>query len=101
MRPIISEISIPIMKKVFLFCIVLLLNSLLAEGQKGHLTGEAKKTATLYTQDADYLFEEGNYYAALPIYLKLIKLDSTEEYYWFQAGICYIYTDEKEKSIEF
>ncbi len=89
------------MKKVFLFCIVLLLNSLLVKGQKNQLTGQAKKTATLYTQDADYLVEEGNYYAALPLYLKLIKLDSTEEYYWFQAGICYIYTDEKEKSIEF
>ncbi|HTA83177.1 MAG TPA: hypothetical protein VK783_09595 [Bacteroidia bacterium] len=89
------------MRKIFLFCMFLLCNGLLLEAQKDQLTGKAKKEATLYTEDADFLFSEGNYYAALPLYLKLIKLDSTEEYYRFQAGICYIYTDEKEKSIDY
>jgi len=72
-----------------------------SQAQKGGLTGKAKREATLYTGDADFLFSEGNYYAALPLYLRLIKLDSNEDYYWYQAGICYIYTDEKEKSIDF
>ena len=88
------------MRKVFLFLVLLLLSGNILHAQP-ELKGKAKKEALLYTADADFLFSEGNYDMALPLYLRLIKLDSTQEYYWYQAGICYIYTDDKEKSITF
>jgi hypothetical protein len=69
--------------------------------QKQKLTKTEEKQIAVYANEADYLFTEQNYYRALSLYLKLMKLDSTEEYYWYQAGICYIYTDEKEKSLTY
>jgi tetratricopeptide (TPR) repeat protein len=65
------------------------------------LTHDQKKQIEILTPQADYLFSEQNYYRALPLYLKLINLDSTQDYYYNQAGICYLYTDEKEKSVKF
>jgi hypothetical protein len=100
-RGLFFELCILTMRKIVLLCVLLFAGCLVTEAQKSQLTGKAKKAIQLYTADADYLFAEGNYYAALPLYLKLIKLDSNEEYYRFQAGVCYIYTDEKEKSIDY
>ncbi|NNM95200.1 MAG: hypothetical protein HKL88_07040, partial [Bacteroidia bacterium] len=50
---------------------------------------------------ADFVFNDGNFYGALPLYLRLLKYDSTNDYFRFQAGICYLFTDEKDKSIPF
>jgi len=88
------------MRKVLLL-IPAVLVFLSAYAQEKKMSGKEKKEIEIYGADAEYLFSEGNYYRALPLYLKLIKLDSAEEYYWYRAGICYIYTDEKEKSITF
>ncbi len=50
---------------------------------------------------ADYLFNDGNYYSALPLYLKLLQYDTANDYFRMQAGICYLFTDDKEKTIPF
>ncbi|MGP8215009.1 MAG: hypothetical protein ACLQQ4_05550 [Bacteroidia bacterium] len=89
------------MRKLILVCLLIYAGCSLTAAQAGRFTNNPKFIIDTYTTDADYLFAEGNYYAALSLYLKLIKLDSTIDYYWFQAGICYIYTDETEKSIDF
>jgi hypothetical protein len=65
------------------------------------LSHSEKKEINAITPEADFLFSEQNYYRALQLYLKILTLDSTLDYYRYQAGICYLYTDEKEKSIQF
>ena len=99
--PNLLEFSIPIMRKLPVLIAVLCLVCLSASAQTDNLTKTQKKQIAVYANEADYLFSEPNYYRALSLYLKLITLDSTEEYYWYQAGICYLYTDEKEKSITY
>jgi len=65
------------------------------------LSHNLKKEIGVLAPQADFLFSEQNYYRALPLYLKLLSLDSTQDYYRYQAGICYIYTNDKDKSIDF
>ena len=65
------------------------------------LSRDVKKEIGTFTTEADFLFSEQNYYRALPLYLKALSFDSALDYCRFQAGICYLYTDEKEKSVEF
>src|SRR6185312_5721527 len=88
------------MRKLFLLVLVILA-SLSVSAQDKKVSAKDRKKIDLYSGDAEYRSAEGNYYRALPRYLKLIQIDSTEEFYWFEAGICYIYTDDKEKAITF
>ncbi len=60
-----------------------------------------KKEMGELSSRADFVFNDGNFYGALPLYLRLLKYDSTNDYFRFQAGICYLFTDEKDKSIPF
>lgn len=70
-----------------------------AQDEKGRkLTKEEREQ---YSR-AEYLFAEGNYIAALPIYLKLDDALGGNAYMKYKAGISYLYkTDEKEKAITY
>src|ERR1700739_2598856 len=87
------EFSIPMRKKLSVLITIFCLVCLSAVGQKQKLTKTEEKQIAVYANEADYLFSEQNYYRALSLYIKLMRLDSSEAYYWYQAGICYIYTD--------
>lgn len=60
-----------------------------------------KKEMSALSSRADYVFNDGNYYSALPLYLRLLQYDSTNTYFRFQAGVCYLFTDDKTMSISF
>ncbi|HVA99552.1 MAG TPA: tetratricopeptide repeat protein [Bacteroidia bacterium] len=89
------------MRKIFLLILLICLsNSLLSFGQsKKHSKKHAQSESNLL-DEAEYFFEGQDYLRALPVYLKLIAIDSAEPYYKEQAGICYLHKgDEKDKSI--
>ncbi len=49
---------------------------------------------------AEYFFDDGQYIRALPYFIKLSATDSTNAYYHYKMGICYLHkSDEKLKSI--
>ncbi|HXC05318.1 MAG TPA: tetratricopeptide repeat protein [Bacteroidia bacterium] len=49
---------------------------------------------------AEYFFDDGQYSRALPYFQKLIEADSTNAYYHYKIGICYLHNSEaKLKSI--
>lgn len=87
------------LKTTVLFFVIVL--SGLPSFAQEKLTHSQKKVIAQVTPEADFLFSEQNYYRALPLYLELLSIDSTQDYYKYQAGICYIYTDEKENSVKF
>src|SRR3989339_1018566 len=64
-----------------------------------------KKTQKAFDADfvtADEYLDDNNYNAALPIFLKLLKLDSDNANLQQRIGLCYIYSaHEKEKAIEY
>src|SRR5579862_9637605 len=88
-----------IVKKT-LFVVFLSAFSLLATAQKKS-SKETRKDIAILGPSADNLFAEQNYYRALVLYKKILNLDSTQDYYLFQAGICCLYTDDKEKSLTY
>lgn len=51
--------------------------------------------------EAEFLFSEGNYLRALPLYKKLFELFPGGTHYRYMLGICYLHKpDEKYKAIE-
>ncbi len=87
------------MKQRLSVFVVLFIALTLSTGAQNKVSRDAKKQINLLTPQADFLFSDQDYYRALPLYLKLIQLDSAQDYYWYQGGICYLYTDNKELAI--
>ncbi|MFI5151218.1 MAG: hypothetical protein ACHQRM_15915 [Bacteroidia bacterium] len=49
---------------------------------------------------AEYFFDDGQFLRALPFFQKLVDSDSTNAYYHYKLGICYLHNSEaKAKSI--
>jgi hypothetical protein len=82
------------------FAVFFIILSLTVTAQK-KLSKEAKKEINILGPQGDFLLGEGNYYRAVVEYLKVLSLDSTQEYYQYQIGISYLYTDEKEKALKY
>ncbi len=53
-------------------------------------------------EKAEFLFNEGNYLAALPIYLELEQKYPDELLTTYRAGVCYMYkTDERKRAVQY
>lgn len=83
---------------------------ILLAGNKGINAQEPVKfnqeyVVTPYEKDlnteAEFLFSEGNYLRALPVYKKLYELFPGGTHYRYMLGICYLYnSDEKYKAVQ-
>lgn len=89
------------MKKSYIITLMLLAVSCMVFSQKKKLNHDQKQLLGVYYEKADYLFKSDNFYPALAIYVKMLRLDSLDEMSLFRAGVCYIHSDEKEKSISY
>jgi hypothetical protein len=84
-------------RNLFLVLISLVLVVQSAEAQK-------KKRPSKSQQDllgnGEYYFDDGQFARAIPYFSKLAETDSTNAYYHYKMGICYLNkSDEKERSI--
>ncbi|HTL83153.1 MAG TPA: hypothetical protein VL651_15675 [Bacteroidia bacterium] len=86
------------MRKVAFILLAVLFSCLHLSAQKPDKAKQKQQDKWL--ESAEYYFEEANYLRALPFYKALSESDTTNPYYLYQLGICYLYKgDEKEKSV--
>jgi tetratricopeptide (TPR) repeat protein len=87
------------MRKFILLQLTVLILSISALAQKNSVKYNKEEKQELAR--AEFLFDERNYFLALPIYLKLEKAHPEDIYLTYKAGVCYLYkSDEREKALD-